>query len=328
MNKLKVLDLNTASDELFYKIFEGYMDYDKFEITRAGKEPTEKIIELIKTADILLSDPFHMTRVPTSVIKAATNLKLIQCYTIGFDDIDIITARQMGIPVSNNSGITAKPMAEYTLMAALYLTKSIKYAHDQLNKGNWAQLILSRPPAIPLELGSLTFGILGCGSIGQEVARHAVAMGCKVIYHNRNKLPEDIENILNLEYVSFETLLSESDVLSVNVPLTDETKDYLGAEEISKMKKGAVLVNTSRGGVVDEQALADALKSGYLRGAAVDVFKDEPSLEGCPLLGLDNVILTPHSSALSPQVMVRAVEYTMENLNRVYEGKKPLRIVN
>ena len=328
MNKLKVLDLNTVSDELFYKLFEGYMDYNKFEIIRAGKEPTEKIIELVKNADILLSDPYHMTRVPTSVIRAGTKLKLIQCYTIGFDDIDIKTARQMGIPVSNNSGITAKPMAEYTLMAALYLTKSIKYAHDQLNKGIWAQQILSRPPAIPLELGSLTFGILGCGSIGQEVARHAAAMGCKVIYHNRNQLPEVIENRLNLEYVSFERLLSESDVLSVNVPLTDETKDYLGAEEISKMKKGAVLINTSRGGVIDEQALADALKNGHLRGAAVDVFKDEPSLEGCPLLGLDNVILTPHSSALSPQIMVRAVEYTMENLNRVYEGKEPLRIVN
>jgi phosphoglycerate dehydrogenase-like enzyme len=328
MRKLKILDLNTASDEIFHNMFEGYMDYDKFDITRAGKEPLGKIIELVKDADILLSDPYHMTHVPTSVVKAGKNLKLIQCYTIGFDDIDIKTARQMGIPVSNNSGITAKPMAEYTLMAALYLTKSIKYAHDQLNQGNWTQQTLSTPPEIPLELGSLTFGILGCGSIGQEVARHAVAFGCKVIYHNRHKLPDSIEDEINLEYVSFERLLAESDVLSVNVPLTYETRDYIGSEEISLMKKGAVLVNTSRGGVVDEQALADALKSGHLRGAAVDVFKDEPGLEECPLIGLDNVILTPHSSAISPQIMIRAAEYTMENLNRIYEGKGPLRIVN
>ena len=114
----------------------------------------------------------------------------------------------------------------------------------------------------------------------------------------------------------------------MNVPLTDNTRDYIGAKEISLMKEGSVLVNTSRGGVVHEQALANALKSGHLRGAAVDVFEDEPGLKGCPLLGLDNVILTPHSSALSPQVIVRAVEFTMENLNRVYEGKAPLRIVN
>ena len=177
-------------------------------------------------------------------------------------------------------------------------------------------------------MGSLTFGILGCGSIGQEVARHAKAFGCKVLYHNRHKLPDKIEDEIDIEFVSFERLLAESDLLSVNVPLTDETRDYIGADEFSLMKRGAVMVNTSRGGVVDEQALADALKNGHIRGAAVDVFLDEPGLEGCPLLGLDNVILTPHSSALSPQVMRRAVEYTMENLNRVYEGKEPLRIVN
>lgn len=249
------------------------MDYNKFNITRAGKEPIEKIIELVKDADILLSDPYHMTHVPTSVVKAGKNLKLIQCYTIGFDDIDIKTARQMGIPVSNNSGITAKPMAEYTLMAALYLTKSIKYAHDQLNQGNWTQQTLSTPPEIPLELGSLTFGILGCGSIGQEVARYAMSFGCKVIYHNRHKLPDSIEDEINLEYVSFARLLAESDVMSVNVPLTDETRDYIGSEEISLMKKGAVLVNTSRGGIVDERALADALKNGHLRGAALMCLK-------------------------------------------------------
>jgi (S)-sulfolactate dehydrogenase len=94
------------------------------------------------------------------------------------------------------------------------------------------------------------------------------------------------------------------------------------------MKKGSVLIITSRGGIVDERALADAIKNGHLRGAAVDVFKDEPDISGCPLIGLDNVLLTPHSSAISPDIMVRAAKYTMENLNRVYEGKQPLRIVN
>jgi phosphoglycerate dehydrogenase-like enzyme len=116
--------------------------------------------------------------------------------------------------------------------------------------------------------------------------------------------------------------------LSINVPLTSETKGLIGAEEISSMKKGAVLINTARGEVVDVIALADAIRSGHLRGAAVDVFPDEPNIEDCPLIGLDNVILTPHSSAISPDSIKRVPPKVMENLNRIYEGIPPLRIVN
>jgi phosphoglycerate dehydrogenase-like enzyme len=219
-------------------------------------------------------------------------------------------------------------MAEYTVMAAMYLTKSIKFAHDQLVQGNWVMHQMSSPPEIPLEFGSLVFGVLGCGGIGQEVARHANTLGCKVIYHNRTQLLKTLEEEIGIEYVSFEDLLKNSDVLSVNVPLTEDTVNLLGGGELKSMKKGAVLVNTSRGGVVDEVALAEVLESEHLRGAAVDVFKDEPDLSGCPLLGLDNVMLTPHISAISPVLMKRAAVYTMENLNRVFEGKAPLRIVN
>jgi phosphoglycerate dehydrogenase-like enzyme len=328
MNKLKVLDLNTASDELFEKWFEGKIDYNKFDFIRAGDQPIQKIIEYAKDADIILSDPFHMTDVPTEVVEAGKKLKLIQCYTIGFDDVDIKTARKMSIPVANNAGIASKPIAEYTIMAALYLTKSIKQANEQLLKGNWIQKQLSSPPEIPLELGSLTFGILGCGSIGQEIARHVKSFGSKIIYHNRNKLLDEIESELNLEYVTLSYLLSNSDILSINVPLTDETRGMIAANELESMKKGAVLINTSRGGVVNEQDLADVLKRGHLRGAAIDVFEDEPHLTGCPLREQDNVILTPHSSAISPEIITRAIKFTMENLHRIYDGLTPLRIVN
>jgi phosphoglycerate dehydrogenase-like enzyme len=328
LDKLKILDLMNLPDEPYYKFIEGYMDYDRFQIIRAGTEPESRISELVKDVDILLSDPYHRTPVTTKIIEAADNLKLIQCYTIGFDDIDIEKAREKGIPVANNAGITAKPMAEYTLMAAMYLTKSIKFAHDNLVNGVWTQRQLSTPPEIPLELGSQTLGIIGCGNIGQEIAKVANAFGCRIIYHNRRQLPEEVEKKLNLEYHSKEEVLSESDILSINVPLTDETKDLIGEKELRSMKKGSVLINTSRGGVVDEQALADVLVSAHLRGAAVDVFKDEPDVSGCPLVGLDNVLLTPHSSAISTDIMIRAAKYTMENLNRLYEGKSLLRIVN
>ena len=184
------------------------------------------------------------------------------------------------------------------------------------------------PQVMPQELGSLTLGILGCGSIGQEVARFAGAFGTRILYHNRKRLEDSLEKELGLEYSSFEHVIRSSDVLSVNVLLSDETRGMIGADEIALMKKGAVLINTARGEVVDVNALAEAIKSGHLRGAAVDVFEDEPNIAGCPLIGLKNVILTQHSSAISPMAFVRVPPMVMENLNRVYDGKAPLRVVN
>jgi phosphoglycerate dehydrogenase-like enzyme len=213
-------------------------------------------------------------------------------------------------------------------MAALYLLKSIEYAYSELRKGNWVQQQLMTPPEQPLELGSLTLGILGCGSIGQEVARYAGVFGTKILYNNRKRLDESIERKLGLTFSSFKDLLRSSDVLSINVPLTEETRGLIGAAEMALMKKGAVLINTARGEVVDVHALAEAITSGHLRGAAVDVFENEPDIEGCPLIGLDNVILTPHSSAISPVNMVRVPPMVMENLDRVYAGEPPVRVVN
>lgn len=329
MRKLKVLDVSSMPDELYFPMFKGYMDSDRFILVRAGaKAPEDKVCDLVGDADVLLSDPFHFTHVTRRIIEAGTRLRLIQCYTIGFDDVDIAAARERGIPVANSAGITARPMAEYTLMAALYLIKSIDYANSETHQGNWVQQSLAGPPRIPLELGSLTLGILGCGSIGQEVARLAGAFGATLLYHNRRRLPPETEKSLGLQYVSFEDLLGSSDVLSVNIPLTDETRSIIGAREIATMKRGAVLINTARGEVIDTSALAEALKSGHLRGAAVDVFVKEPDISECPLLGLRNVILTPHSSALSPDIMRRVPPKVMENLNLVYEGKPPLRVVN
>jgi lactate dehydrogenase-like 2-hydroxyacid dehydrogenase len=329
MNKLKIVDFSTLPEELVTKIFEGHMDYSRFKMVKADKDLSlEEKCELVKEADIILSDPVHFNPIPRKIIESAKKLKLIQCYTIGFDDIDIEAAREQGIPVANSAGVLSKPIAEYTIMAALYLIKSIEYAYSELQNGNWVQQQLMTPPEQPLEFGSSTLGIIGCGSIGQEVARQAGVFGTRILYHNRSRLDETVERRLGLEYSSFKDILGSSDVLSINVPLTDETRGMIGAEEIALMKKGAVLINTARGGIVNEQALADALKSGHLRGAAVDVFENEQDIGVCPLIGLENVILTPHSSAISPETLKRVPPKVMENLNRIYDGKPPLRIVN
>ena len=329
MKKLKIVDFSTLSEEVFNQMFEDLMDYSRFDRVRADKDLSlEEKCELVKDADILLSDPVHMNPIPKQIIESTNELKLIQCYSIGFDDIDIDAARERGIPVANSAGILSKPIAEYTIMAALYLLKSIEYAYSELKKGNWVQQQLMTPPELPLELGSLTLGIIGCGSIGQEVARIAGVFGTKILYNNRKRLDESIERKLGLEFSSFKDLLSSSDVLSVNIPLTEETRGLIGSAEMALMKKGAVLINTARGEVVDVHALAEAVTSGHLRGAAVDVFMNEPDISGCPLIGLDNVILTPHSSAISQVTLERVAPKVMENLDKVYAGEPPVRVVN
>ena len=329
MGIIRMVDVSSFDDDVYENITGGVFDLDRFELVRAGKDASEEeICELVKAAAIILTDPLHMQPVTRQIIEAAENLRLIQCYTVGFDDVDLKAAREKGVPVANAAGTLSKPIAEYVITVALYLIKSIEFAHSELNKGNWVQQQMMTPPELPLEFGALTLGILGCGSIGQEVARLAKGFGTRIIYHNRSKLPDEVEGELGIEYSSFDDVLVSSDVLSINVPLTDETRGMIGAEEISRMKAGAVLINTARGEVVDYGALAAALKSGHLRGAAVDVFENEPDVGGCPLLGLRNVILTPHSSALSPESPRRCMEKVAENLGLFYEGKPLLNVVN
>ena len=324
-----MVDVSSFDDDVYANITGGVFDLDRFELVRAGKDASEEeICGLVKAAAIILTDPLHMQPVTRQIIEAAEDLRLIQCYTVGFDDVDLKAAREKGVPVANAAGTLSKPIAEYVITVALYLIKSIEFAHSELNKGNWVQQQMLTPPELPLEFGALTLGILGCGSIGQEVARLAKGFGTRIIYHNRSKLPDEVEGELGIEYASFDDVLASSDVLSINVPLTDETRGMIGAEEISRMKAGAVLINTARGEVVDYGALAAALKSGHLRGAAVDVFENEPDVGGCPLLGLRNVILTPHSSALSPESPRRCMEKVAENLGLFYEGKPLLNVVN
>jgi D-3-phosphoglycerate dehydrogenase len=329
MDKIRVVDVSTFDEEIYWNIVSELFDPDWFDVVRAGKGASEEeICELVKDASIIMTDPLHVQPVTRGIIEAADNLKLIQCYSIGFDDVDLEAAREKGVPVANAAGTLSRPIAEYTITVALYLLKSIEYAQSEILKGNWVQQQMLMGPEMPLELGVLTLGVLGAGSIGREVARLARGFGTRVIYHNRRNLPEEVERELGIEYASFDDLLTSSDVLSINVPLTEETRGMIGADEISRMKKGAVLVNTARGAVVDYHALAEALKSGHLRGAAVDVFENEPDVSDCPLLGLRNVILTPHSSAASPETPRRCMEKVAENLARFYEEKPLLNVVN
>ena len=234
-----------------------------------------------------------------------------------------------GIPVANAAGMNAIAVAEHVVMMALYLLKNTHYAHRETSRGNWVMKdIINTPVLQSWELTGKTLGIIGCGTIGCELAKMVKAFNTNTLYYNRRPLPKKIEEDISANYAPLDKILTESDVVSVNVPLTEETRGMIGVDQIARMKKGAVLINTSRGGIVDEYAVAQALKEGRLKGAGFDVYSNEPITGDCPLLELENVLLTPHISGATAETVHRGCRLVAENVNRVLDGKPPLRVVN
>jgi phosphoglycerate dehydrogenase-like enzyme len=328
MSKLKILNIHSISDERYHQTWDPIIDYSRFHVIRPSEQATEEdMCDLIKDVDILMTDPSHFRPVTKKMIESGEYLRLILCPTIGYDEVDLEAARENGIPVVNSAGISAKPMAEYVIMAAIHLLKHIKLMDSEFQERRWSKSLLVGPRQ-PRELGLQTIGIIGCGSVGQQVARLAKVIGSKIVYHNRRRLPEELEDELGIEFVSLDTLLGMSDVVSVNVPLTDETRGMISVDELAKMKERAILINTARGGIVDERALANAIETGHLGGAAVDAFDNEPNIQECPLIGLENVLLTPHMCSRSPELIERVGKCVKENLDNLYEGRALARLVN
>jgi lactate dehydrogenase-like 2-hydroxyacid dehydrogenase len=280
---------------------------------------TEEICDIVQDADIVLQVPGVM--LTREILENMRNVKLLQFLSIGYDTVDMKAAKELEITVANNPGFCAIPVAEHAIMSMLTLMRWATYSHMELVKRNWVQ------KEIGFKLGELngkTVGILGLGSIGTEVAKRLRGFKVRILYHKRNRLDEATERELGVEYGSFDRLLEESDVLTIHVPLSDETRRLIGRDEIARMKKGAILVNTARGPIVDEAALAEALREERLMGAAIDVPRyGEGELTQLVnrFQGIKNVLLTPHVSAFSPEAEVRWSKQFTENVCRVLRGE-------
>jgi phosphoglycerate dehydrogenase-like enzyme len=227
-------------------------------------------------------------------------------------------------------GFNAVGVAEHAIMMVLVLLKKGFIAHHGVIDGGWPQREIISPGTYLYELRGKTLGVVGLGNIGTEVAKRAVAFGARVLYNKRSRLTEAEEAALGVEYGTLEELLKASDVVSINAPLTVETRGMIGEEQIEMMKDGAILVNTARGGLVDEEALAEALRRGKLWGAGIDVPRGPDDQEGFRELfkGIDNVILTPHIASGTYNALDKCVEQFAENLARVVNGEKPLYLLN
>ncbi|MDP6447344.1 MAG: NAD(P)-dependent oxidoreductase, partial [Pirellulaceae bacterium] len=219
-------------------------------------------------------------------------LKMLTTCSIGVDSIDIAGARQHDVVVSNVPGLTAPVVAEHTLALMLAAAKRLSYQTSELKSGRWTK-------RTNLMLAGGVLGVIGLGAIGSSVARLAQAIGMKVIAWSYHPSPERAA-ALGVEFVEFDDLLAAADVVSVHVKLTDDSRGMLGARELALMKPSALLVNTARGQVVDTNALIQALDSGNLAGAALDVFDEEPLPPDSPILNCEQVVLTPHAADQTP----------------------------
>jgi lactate dehydrogenase-like 2-hydroxyacid dehydrogenase len=325
--KEKILCLFHVSEKDFKKINDEWIDFSDVELQILSLDTPEDSICAAASDSTIIFAGIGRPAITRKIIEASSNLKLIQMPGAGYDEVDISAANEMRVPVATTKAANAKAVAEHVIMFILTLLNRGIYAHETTSSGDWPQMELLVENRT-LELGGKTLGILGLGAVGKDVARIVRGFGTQVIYHNRNRLILDDEDNFGVEYVGFHELFSRSDILSIHVPLTPDTVGMIGRNEIDLMKDGAILINTARGAVVEEQALVDALKEGKLFGAGLDVFDFEPLGPGNVFSRLENVILSPHIAGGTVESIVRMIESAGKNMALVIEGKRPLNIVN
>jgi D-3-phosphoglycerate dehydrogenase len=253
------------------------------------------------------------------VIESAGALKVISRYGTGVDNVDVAAARKKNIVVCNTPGVNAQAVADLTFGFMLSLVRRLPLLDRTTREGQWDR-------SIGAELYQKTIGILGLGYVGKAVARRAVGFSMRILACSPD-IDQEYARANGITPVSFDELVSESDFLSLHLPLETETRHIISADVMRKMKKGALLINTARGGLLDESAAYDLLKSGHLGGLALDVYETEPP-HNSPLFTLDNVIFTPHTAARTAEATAAMASLSVQNLIDVLSGKKCAYTVN
>lgn len=296
--------------------FQGLPDDWEITFPENEKLSKEEIIRMLPDYDVMLAI-FHAP-IDKEIINAGKNLKLISNYGVGYNNIDIAYAREKGIAVTNTPKAVNNPTAELAL--ALMLSAAHRVSECNLRLRTEKEKMWGTMSNLGFGLENKTLGIIGMGNIGKNVARKAQAFGMNILYHNnRTEVPE-------YRKVDLDTLLKESDFISLHTPLTPETRHLIGARELALMKSTAILINTSRGAVIDEQALAEALSNHRIAGAALDVFENEPHITEI-LYELDNVVLTPHIGTGTVDARIAMGREAIDNIRNFFDNH-PTNVVN
>ncbi len=289
-----------------------------------GPPPKQVIMEKVRDIDALA--PLLSDQIDREVFDAAPKLKIVAQMAVGFDNIDIKEATKRGICVTNTPEVLTETTADFAWGLLIAIARRIVEADEYVRTGQWK---VSWHPSMLAgkDVYGATIGIVGAGRIGAAVARRAKGFNMKILYCDA--IPRlDLEKELGARRVDLDELFREADFVSIHVPLTKETHHLVNAERLRLMKRTAYLINNSRGPIVDEKALYEALREGRLAGAALDVFEQEPAPMDNPLLELTNVVAAPHISSASRETRSKMAEMVADNLIAFFEGRTPPNLVN
>ena len=285
--------------------------------------PKELLIRKIKGCDGVLS--MLADKIDGEIINSAPQLKGIANYAVGFDNIEVSAATARKIYVTNTPGVLAETTADLAWALLMAAARRIVESDQYTRTGQWnswrADLLLGQ------DIHHATLGIIGMGQIGSEMARRGTGFNMRIIYHNRTR-NKAYEKQFGAKYVTLKTLLQESDFITLHCPLTPETKGLIGTTEFKQMKPNCIFINASRGAVVDQKALYNALKTRKIAGAGLDVYAKEPIEPDNPILKLSNIVFTPHIGSASVQTRTKMAVMAAENLIAILQGKQPKNWVN
>jgi len=294
------------------------------DIKIAESTDEQYLIEAVKDVDVIMVVYAEITE---KIINSAPKLKGIVRYGIGVDNVDIQAASKRKIPVANVPDYCIGTVADHTFALLLALNRKILLADKALRSGECRKWTSPSPKLMGLDLEGKTLGLIGVGKIGSAVAARAKGFGMRVIAYDPY-VPKEIAEKLGIQLTDFETLLRNSDFISIHVPLTLETRGMIGEKELKQMKKTAYIINTARGPIIQEEALYKALKNGWIAGAGLDVYKKEPPDSDNPLFKLENVVLTPHIAYYTQEAIRRLEMSAVKEAIRILQGQLPKNLVN
>ena len=303
------------------------IDVESEVLRAAGVEPVvapdtseDTLAGLAADADIIM---FCFAQVTGNVLRTAEKCKVASRYGIGVDNIDIPTATELGIVVTNVPDYCMDEVTDHAIGMILALNRRLLPHDSQVKAGGWTEVVLDQPMH---RTRGATLGILGYGRIGRSIADKAVGFGMNIVAYD--PLIEPGRTIDGVEIISFEDVLRRSHFITVHTPLTPETEGMIGADQFNMMMPGGIIVNCARGGIIQEQALADALNSGHLAGAGLDVLEPAPPPNNHPLLSAPNIIITPHTAFFSQASTVELERRTAQEALRVLNGNPPQNLIN
>jgi D-3-phosphoglycerate dehydrogenase len=312
----RIVCLSPYSKEQVEALFAGRHAIDV--VTVPDPPAPEAVLRECSMAELVVADKRHKHRLPREVLEHMGRCLLIQMPAVGFDVIDHRAAAEFDIAVANSAGYNKDGVADWTVMAILNLVRRGGWGDRRMREGGWP-----KPEMLGHELAALTIGIVGLGNVGSALATRLLGFSPRVVYADIVE-----RNLPGVERVPFADLLELADVVCVHVPLDKTTHPLIDAAALKRMRKGSFLVNASRGPVVDEKALIDALESGHLGGAGLDVFEQEPTPPDNPLRRMENVFFSPHMAGFTFEAEARALAMVRDNLTRVLDGEEPFNVVN